>query len=158
MKAVARTLLLTCLLLGGCRATRDAVVTSYHIATAPVHFVHRHVFSDDETPPPADASRTASDVTTPGQSVAVSSPTPSPRWASSSRSTPRVSNTPKPHASPSSRTASASPEFPTAKPVPGRPGLVYNPYDQNGGYIDVSGYTPGSKVKDPDSQKIFIVP
>ena len=158
MKAVARGLLLACLLLGACRATRDVAVTSYHVATAPVRFVHRHVFSDDETPPPANVSMTTSDVTTPGQPVAVRSPTPSPRSAGSSRSKPRASSTPKPHASTSSRTVSASPEFPTAKPVPGRPGLVFNPYDPNGGYIDVSGYTPGSKVKDPDSQKIFIVP
>jgi hypothetical protein len=42
--------------------------------------------------------------------------------------------------------------------VPGKPGLVYNPYDPNGAYIDVTGYAPGSKVKDPDSQKIFVVP
>jgi hypothetical protein len=42
--------------------------------------------------------------------------------------------------------------------VPGKPGLVYNPFDPNGGLIDVSGYASGSKVKDPDSQKIFVVP
>src|SRR5438128_10388628 len=102
MRAAALTLLLTCLLLGGCRAIRDAVVTSYHSATAPVHFVHRHVFSDDETPPPADASTTTSDVTTPGQSVAVSSPIFFLRWRRPPRSTPRASTTPKPHASPSS--------------------------------------------------------
>ena len=43
-------------------------------------------------------------------------------------------------------------------PVPGKPGLVFNPFNANGGYIDVSGYASGSKVKDPDSHKIFIVP
>jgi hypothetical protein len=158
MKAATRALLSASLLLGGCRATRDAVVTSYHIATAPVRFVHRHVFSDDETQPPADGTTASSDVSYPGQPVAATSPTPSPRWAASSSSKSRTSTAPKPRATPTSRTASAPPEFPTAKPVPGRAGLVYNPYDPNGGYIDVSGYTPGSKVKDPDSQKIFIVP
>jgi hypothetical protein len=45
-----------------------------------------------------------------------------------------------------------------AKPVPGRSGLVFNPFNPHGAYIDVSGYAPGSKVKDPDSQKIFVVP
>jgi len=45
-----------------------------------------------------------------------------------------------------------------AKPVPGKQGLVFNPFNSNGAYIDVSGYAPGSKVKDPDSQKIFVVP
>jgi hypothetical protein len=45
-----------------------------------------------------------------------------------------------------------------AKPVPGKPGLVFSPFNAGGGYIDVSGYAPGSKVKDPASQQIFIVP
>jgi hypothetical protein len=44
-----------------------------------------------------------------------------------------------------------------AKAVPGKPGYVYSPYDSSK-YVDVSGYTPGSKVKDPYAQKIFIVP
>ena len=48
-------------------------------------------------------------------------------------------------------------QFSVAKPVPGKPGLVFNPFKSNGGYVDVSGYAPGSKVKDPESQKIFIV-
>ena len=48
-------------------------------------------------------------------------------------------------------------EFPVAKSVPGKPGYVYSPYDQSK-YVDVSGYTPGSKVKDPYTQKIFVVP
>jgi hypothetical protein len=53
---------------------------------------------------------------------------------------------------------STAAQFPVAKPVPGRPGLVFNPFKANGGYIDVSGYAPGSKVKDPESQRIFTVP
>jgi len=48
-------------------------------------------------------------------------------------------------------------EFPTAKPVDGKPGYVYSPFD-SGKYVDVSGYAPGSKVKDPYSGKIFLVP
>jgi hypothetical protein len=49
-------------------------------------------------------------------------------------------------------------QYPTAKPVPGKPGYVFSPFDANGGYVDVNGYTPGSKVKDPYSGKIFLVP
>jgi hypothetical protein len=49
-------------------------------------------------------------------------------------------------------------QFSVAKPVPGKPGLVFNPFNANGGYIDVSGFAPGSKVKDPESHQIFIVP
>jgi hypothetical protein len=49
-------------------------------------------------------------------------------------------------------------KFPTAKSVPGKPGYVFSPYDPNGGYVDVNGFTSGSKVKDPYSGKIFLVP
>jgi hypothetical protein len=187
MKAGAKALILAAFLLGGCRATRDVAVTSYHVtrgvavgsyrvtravavgsyrvATAPVKVLRGH--SDD--PPQATATTTTSDVTTPGYPVATTSQGPSrqqsqppERVASSSTSetaTPSRSVAMKPKAPPPPHSAAAQPQFPTAKPVPGRAGLVYNPFDPNGGgYIDVSGYPPGTKVKDPDSQKIFIVP
>jgi len=48
--------------------------------------------------------------------------------------------------------------FPTAKAVPGKPGYVFSPFDAKGRYVDVSGYPPGSKAKDPWTDKIFIVP
>jgi len=159
MKRTMRVVLLLPVLLAGCRATHDAVVTSYHVATAPVRFVYRHtVGGEDETPPPPPTAppTTTSDVANPGQPVAVATPTPARRWAGSSTTRSKTTSASKPPVSSSSRSASA--QFPTAKPVPDRPGLVYNPFDPNGGYIDVSGYAPGSKVKDPDSQKIFIVP
>jgi hypothetical protein len=49
-------------------------------------------------------------------------------------------------------------DLPYGKPVPGKPGYVFSPFDKNGGYVDVTGYTPGQKVKDPYSGKIFLVP
>jgi hypothetical protein len=49
-------------------------------------------------------------------------------------------------------------QFPVAKPVPGKPGFVYSPFESNGTMIDVTGYTSGTKVKDPGTNKIFIVP
>jgi hypothetical protein len=110
--------------------------------TAPVRYVLNE-------PRPAPATNT-SDVTNPGHPVAVPSPSATPRVAS------RKSNRPKP--SPSLQEPASTMQFPVAKPVPGRPGLVFNPFNASGGYIDVSGYAPGSKVKDPDSQQIFIVP
>jgi len=61
----------------------------------------------------------------------------------------------KPSSSPSSPT---EPTFPTAKTVPGKPGYVFSPFDTKGRYIDVSGYSSGSKAKDPWTDKIFIVP
>jgi len=184
MKAGAKALILAAVLLGGCRATRDVAVTSYHVtrgvavgsyrvtrgvavgsyrvATAPVHLIRGH---GDEAP---QTTTTTSDVTAPGYRVPATSQgpsqqqsQPSQRVASSYTSATATSSeraATKPKASPSPRSTAAQPQFPTAKPVPGRAGLVYNPYDPNGGYIDVSGYAPGTKVKDPDSQKIFIVP
>ena len=186
MKAGAKALILAAVLLGGCRATRDVAVTSYHVthgvavgsyrvtravavgsfraATAPVHLIRGH--SDE---PPQTTTTTTSDVATPGYRVPATSEvsTPPPpqeqqpprqRIASSSASataTPSERAATKPKAP---RTAATQQQFPTAKAVPGHAGLVYNPYDPNDGYIDVSGYAPGTKVKDPDSQKIFIVP
>ncbi len=159
MKATARVLLSTCVLLVGCRAARDVAVTSYHVATAPVRLVHRAIAAD--SPPPSTTTTTTSDVTTPGRPVPVTSSSPSQqqRIASRTSSTETPSrNVPAKSKGSPPRSAAAQPQFPTAEPVPGRPGLVFNPYDRNGGYIDVSGYAPGSKVKDPDSQKIFVVP
>ena len=131
--------------LGGCGIGR--------VITAPT----RYVFHEPEPAP----SAATSDVTNPGQSVAVPSPTPVKRTAArktgtSAKPTPRVAaSKTKSSASPPPATAT---QFPVAKPVPGKAGLVFNPFKPNGGYIDVSGYAPGSKVKDPDTQQIFVVP
>ena len=127
-----------------------------HVITAPV----RYVFGERESAPAASRS----DVTNPGQPVAVPSPTSTPRAASrklnrpSTQSAPRVASNKPAKTSPAPQRSANNSQFPVAKPVPGKPGLVYSPFNANSGYIDVSGYTPGSKVKDPDSQKIFIVP
>jgi len=128
-----------------------------HTLTAPV----RYVFNEPERTPAANAS----DVTNPGQPVATPSPTTGPRVAArksmeQSASAPSRAGVNKPSVkpSPSSQTSASTTQFPVAKPVPDRPGLVFNPFNATGGYIDVSGYAPGSKVKDPTTQKIFIVP
>lgn len=121
------------------------------VVTAPV----RYVFHEPESTPATNTS----DVTNPGQPVAVPSPTATPRAASrKSGSTSATSRVAASKRSPTPRAAASPAQFPVAKPVPGKPGLVFNPFNASGGYIDVSGYAPGSKVKDPDSQKIFIVP
>ena len=49
-------------------------------------------------------------------------------------------------------------KLPYGKPVPGKPGFVFSPYEQYKGYIDVRGFPPGTEVKDPYSDKIFLVP
>jgi len=57
----------------------------------------------------------------------------------------------------SSRASAPTPSFPTGKPVPGKPGYVFSPFTSER-YVDVSGFASGTKVKDPWTDKIFIVP
>ena len=65
----------------------------------------------------------------------------------------------EPSSSPSALASySRTPVFPTAKAVPGKAGYVFSPFDTKERYIDVRGYPPGSKAKDPWTDKIFIVP
>jgi hypothetical protein len=181
MNTLARASLFAAILLVGCGTTRDVAVTSYHVtrgvavgsyrvATAPVHYaLKRHGTESSAT---TATETTSSDVTVPGQ------PMPAPELASAPQQRPRVESErvqsqsssaaprtthkettqakPKP---PSSSHASApGGEFPTAKSVPGKPGYVFSPFDSSGRYVDVSGYGSGSKVKDPWTDKIFIVP
>ena len=89
-----------------------------------------------------------------------STSTPAPRVTSrtstnSSNSTDSSSTSTKTTAQTST---SSSGSLPYAKPVPGKAGYVFSPYDKNGGYVDVTGFAPGSKVKDPYSGKVFLVP
>jgi hypothetical protein len=164
MKPAAGVFVVLGLIMAGCAPTHSVAVTSYHAVTAPVRMVHRAIAGKS-----ADKTATNSDVTTPGRQIAAVTPTPTPQprmvrrdsSVSTSRRTSHASRTrtaAKPSPSPSLRAVSKQPQFPVARAVPGKPGIVYNPFDPNGALIDVSGYPPGSKVKDPDSQKIFVVP
>lgn len=45
-----------------------------------------------------------------------------------------------------------------AIPVPGKLGFVKSPYAKDNGYIDVRGMPKDTKVKDPHTQKVFLVP
>ena len=172
VKIVRRILLLGTMLLGGCHTAHDVAVTSFRVIDAPANFVRRRIDPPVETTTTTTTTTAASDaVTTPGRTVATA---PSNREKSrrqvtiqsqpSATATPRVSrNTttekskPSPTAAPRSVTSQPT-QYPTAKPVPGKPGYVFSPFDPGGGYVDVNGYTSGSKVKDPYSGKIFLVP
>ena len=153
--------------LGGCRAAHDVAVSSFHILDAPANYVRRHLDGVTQTTP---ASSDA--VNTPGRTVTPSTTTtnterrtttttqnaPSTKPGPSPKSSPsRVTEKSKPSASPA-RNASSQSQLPTAKQVPGKPGYVFSPFDPGGGYVDVTGYASGQKVKDPYSGKIFLVP
>lgn len=161
--------LLGLVFLAGCRAAHDVAVTSYRVVTAPAHFVHRQIVGDDEqTTRTTTTTATSDTVTTPGRTVTPST-TPAQRRTTTTQTSPRsqpsasprstttVTEKSKPSPSPS-RSASTQAQYPTAKPVPGKPGYVFSPFDASGGYVDVTGYTSGQKVKDPYSGKIFLVP
>jgi hypothetical protein len=48
-------------------------------------------------------------------------------------------------------------DYPYGVPVEGKPGFVRSPYSPDK-MTDVRGYAPGTEVKDPYTQKIFLVP
>jgi hypothetical protein len=62
---------------------------------------------------------------------------------------------PPPTAAPTKKIAKG--DYPYGIPVPGKPHLVESPYSP-GKYIDVEGFPPGTEVKDPYTDKIFLVP
>ena len=54
--------------------------------------------------------------------------------------------------------SSTGESVPYAKPVPDKEGYVYSPYTQDNVWIDVRGFKRGTEVKDPWTDKIFLVP
>jgi hypothetical protein len=73
-----------------------------------------------------------------------------------SSSTVTMASPATPPAAPVARSGQTGP--PTAKPVPDKPGFVYDPFDPNSKMLlDVRGRAPGTKVKDP-SGRLFVVP
>jgi hypothetical protein len=49
-------------------------------------------------------------------------------------------------------------DLPYGSPVPGKPGLVTSPFASDGGYVDVTGFPPGTAVEDPYTGKVFLTP
>jgi hypothetical protein len=180
MNLFERAMVLAAVLLAGCGTTRNVAETSYHVtrdvavgsyrvATAPVHYALRRRSNEPTMVGTTDAIQ--SDVTQPGypaSSTPVASAPEPRRKANTTRSqnpprtTPPVayseSTQPEPKPLPPVQTSSTSTAFPTAKAVPDKPGYVFSPFDSSGRYVDVSGYTSGTKVKDPWTDKIFVVP
>jgi hypothetical protein len=174
MKPAARILFLGAIALGGCHTAHDVAVTSFRVIDAPANYVRRHLDSNSNTTTTTTRTTTTaeSDAVTPGHTV---NPTPPPRDTTKRRTTqetarpspspnasasPRVTRTDKtkPSPTPAPKSTTTQAQFPTARPVPNKPGYVFSPFDPSGGYVDVTGYASGSKVKDPYSGKIFLVP
>jgi hypothetical protein len=179
MNLFERAMVLVAVLLAGCGTTRNMAVSSYHVtrdvavgsyrvATAPVHYALRPHSNEPTMIGTTDAIE--SDVTQPGRSApsthVAAAPEPrrktdTPRSQKPPKKTPPVAYSEttqhEPRSSAPAQTSSTS-AFPTAKAVPDKPGYVFSPFDSSGRYVDVSGYTPGTKVKDPWTDKIFVVP
>ena len=165
MKAAAQPLILAVLsifastIFDGCRLVRrhgnepGAGQRTTTTTTTTVRKTTKTTATPDVTTPGHPEATPSS--TRPGRVIGTNSPTPMPS------ATPNVSRTETRRQKPTRSPHAVSPtqaEFPTAKLVPGKPGYVFSPFDPKKRYVDVSGYTPGSKVKDPWTDKIFIVP
>ena|SRR2546423_6740728 len=163
-------LLLGLVVLAGCHAAHNVAVTSFKVLDAPANYVRRHI--DGQTETTTTTTATSDSVTTPGRTVTTAPTNSQPQTTTTTQTGPRSKPSPSPKSSPApvtvtekskpssspSRNATTQSQIPTAKPVPGKPGYVFSPFDPSGGYVDVTGYTSGQKVKDPYSGKIFLVP
>ena len=158
-----RVLVLVSLGLTACGVIHDTAEGSYEVATAPFRLFHHSTPTPTPVPPPPPPSPSPAHKTAQRASPhPKSSASPSPKATPQPKSQASASPAKKPSPSPKNEgVASPSPAqsvvFPTAKPVPDKPGYVFSP-SQPTKYVDVSGYATGSKVKDPYSGQIFIVP
>jgi len=169
------------IVMAGCEVMHEVADASYRVVTAPVRMFTR----DNDRPAPGTrvVTRTTTvvtrktRVTTPlaaatpppkpvkrpsssrqRQSLATSSPTSAKRGPTTRRQVEAEATKRQTKPLPERRSSQPSAQFPVAKRVPEKPGYVVSPFDSKKRYVDVSGYTPGSKVKDPWTDKIFIVP
>ncbi|CAN5652008.1 hypothetical protein BH18VER1_BH18VER1_12050 [soil metagenome] len=170
MLTVARFFILTTLVLTSCRSARHAAVSTFRVIDAPARYVRERIDNQDgaTTTTTTQTTVTQSDVANPGRPIdpapqrtvteqRPTTTTPRPttkttRTETAATSQPPATATPRPKP-----TSAPTVDFPTARPVPGKPGFVYS-IDPNGGMVDVTGYKSGDKAKDPYTHQIFVVP
>src|SRR5258707_6549675 len=180
MNLFERAMVLAAVLLAGLGTPWHGAVSSYHVscdvavgscrvASAPVHYALRRHSNEPTMVGTTDAIE--SDVAERGHALPSTQVASAPerrsrpdtaRTESPPKGSPSIASSettqrePKP--SPPAQASSTSTAFPTAKAVPDKPGYVFSPFDSSSRYVDVSGYASGTKVKDPWTDKIFIVP
>jgi hypothetical protein len=113
----------------------------------------------DTTPPPASGVPSSPDnggpIAPPPPPPPSTAPDQNPAPGDNNPAPPTGAN---PAPGPNGAPAPAKHDYPYAQPVPGKPGFVTSPYAPYSGYVDVRGFPPGTEVKDPYTQKVFLVP
>lgn len=109
-------------------------------------------------PGPGGASTTAPDASTSAPDTATTTPPPDSVQPSTTTPPPEVTTPPPPTTTTTTTTTTAPASY--GSPVPGRKGFVYPPgSDQKPeNMVDVRDFTPGQKVRDPRTGKVFLVP
>ncbi len=99
----------------------------------------------------AEATPAPGGDTTGGDTGPIAPPPPPPPSSPDQNAGPAASGT-------NGAPGTAKHDYPYAQPVAGKPGFVTSPYAPYSGYVDVRGFPPGTEVKDPYTQKVFLVP
>ncbi|HEX8281518.1 MAG TPA: hypothetical protein VF551_09080, partial [Chthoniobacterales bacterium] len=150
MKFAVWFLILSGTLFAGCTTAKRVAVTSFRVVDAPARYIRDRIDANDGTTTTTTTTYTetapgSSDVISPGHPVNVPPPPPSvpppatqtrPRTAAGTRPTTRTSETQRPTTRTDTTATQRRPpttptprpsqnaQFPTARPVPGRPGYV----------------------------------